>query len=62
MVEQEIGVMAKHIVSMTEDRCSDYAVGRAVLDMVELAMDAIVVRQMDGASKEGSFGKPVVDY
>lgn len=59
MHEDELGAMFKRLASMTEDRCSDYAVGKAAMEFVEAAMNHVIEKQMAGAGKEATFGRPL---
>ena len=59
MIEDELGAMAKRIAVMVEGRCSDHAVGLAVLELAEMAMNAVIERQMASATREGTFGRPL---
>ena len=41
MIEPELGAMFKRLVSMAEDRCSDYAVGKEVMVLVKTVMASV---------------------
>lgn len=44
--EDELGAMFKRLSSMTEDRRSDYAVGKAAMEFVEAAMNRVIEKQI----------------
>lgn len=46
MAEDEIGAMVKRIFAMAENRHSDYAIGKATLEIFEMAMDIVIHRQL----------------
>jgi hypothetical protein len=57
MVEEEVGVMVKRLFAMAEQRESDYAIGRAALEMIEKAMDIIIDREMTNPDDHAVAGK-----